>query len=143
MKKGWMRLAFHKDSLVPPIYPSTDMPGIKLHIGSGEINIQGWINLDARAFPHTHIVSDKIDLSAFADYSISSVYLCHLLEHFSFGEVSQILQLIHKKLKPNGKILISVPDLSKLVDVFREFGDDVELISTALMGGQDYNFNFH
>ena len=40
---------------VVPIYPKNNTDGLKVHLGSGEINLQGWINVDARKFKHTHL----------------------------------------------------------------------------------------
>ena len=37
-----------------PIF-SNSRKGIKLHLGSGEINLQGWINVDAKEGMHIHI----------------------------------------------------------------------------------------
>ena len=44
------------------IYVKHTEPGLRLHLGSGEINLQGWVNIDARSFKHTHLQTDKIDV---------------------------------------------------------------------------------
>lgn len=139
----WLRIAMRQGDTALPVYPVKFDEGIKVHIGSGSINVQGWINLDARSFPHTHILSNGVSLDMFADTAISQIYLCHVLEHFSFKEVDEILVSFARKLKSGGRVYISVPDLSAMVNIFTENNNDLSIIKSALMGGQDYEFNFH
>lgn len=139
----WLSLASRQSEKPVPIYPAKSPEGIKVHIGSGAINVQGWINIDARAFAHTHIVATDFDLAMFTDGAISHIYLCHVLEHFPYSEVDSILRNFFRKLAPDGKVYISVPDFSRLVDVFQENKGDLNIIKSALMGGQDYAYNFH
>ena len=42
---GWVKLALVNYDKKPPIYEKMNNKGLKVHIGSGEINIQGWINI--------------------------------------------------------------------------------------------------
>ena len=67
-----------------PIYQKNNDGGIKIHIGSGLVNLQGWVNIEARNYPHIHLVTDKVTLKEFREDSISEIYLCHVREHFSF-----------------------------------------------------------
>jgi predicted SAM-dependent methyltransferase len=122
--------------------PTAPMPGLKVHIGCGFINIEGWVNIDARAMPHVHIHTESIELDEFADGAVAEIYLCHVLEHFSFAEVEHLLRVFHRKLAPGGTLRLSVPDFDLLLQVYRDTGD-LDVISMALMGGQDYAFNFH
>jgi len=127
----------------PPIYPSHSGTGLKIHLGAGPINIQGWVNIDARDATHIHLQSSGFDLKEFSDGAISEVYMCHVLEHFSFEEAKIVLNTMHGKLKMGGVLRLSVPDFDKLIDIYRATGNDLELIKLALMGGQEYEYNFH
>lgn len=139
----WLGLMMvHHDQPVP-VYTSVQQDGISVHIGAGTINLQGWINLDARQFSHTHVVTDNLELQMFPDGAIKQFYMCHVLEHFSYSDVAEILSRLFEKLQPGGRVIISVPDFSKLVEVFIENGKDIEVIRDALMGGQNYEYNFH
>lgn len=126
-----------------PVYPMTDSGGLKIHLGAGPINLQGWVNIDARQAPHVHLRSEGFALNEFVDGAISEIYMCHVLEHFSFEEVSEILGNLHKKLKVGGVLRLSVPDFDRLITVYQANGNNLELIKFALMGGQDYAHNFH
>ena len=135
----------YKNSDKPePIYPKIDNMGkLKIHFGSGQINLQGWINVDARAFDHVHIVSDDIKLGVFNDKSIDEVYLCHVLEHISFDDTQIFLKSLIEKLKPGGIVRISVPSFDSIIKIYENNNHDLEVVKFALMGGQDYEYNFH
>jgi predicted SAM-dependent methyltransferase len=115
----------------------------KVHIGCGPVNIEGWINIDARNAPHVHLHTDVIDLASFTDGSLGEIYLCHVLEHFSFAEAEEVMRTFHRKLRPGGVLRISVPDFRSLAQRYLENKVDLESIKFALMGGQDYVYNFH
>ena len=125
------------------IYVKAISYGLKVHLGAGPINIQGWINVDARGYDHTHLVAKGFDLAEFSDGSISEIYMCHVLEHFSFAEAESLLRHFKRKLCVGGVIRISVPSFDKLVEVYLDGDNNLDLIKSALMGGQDYEFNFH
>ena len=126
-----------------PVYPKSGDGGLKIHLGAGPINIQGWVSIDARQAPHIHLRSEGFALNEFADGAIGEIYMCHVLEHFSFEEIGEILRSFRKKLKVGGVLRLSVPDFDRLVTVYQANGNNLELIKFALMGGQDYEYNFH
>lgn len=126
-----------------PLYPSVEGNGLRIHLGSGPINIQGWVNVDARHSTHIHVKATELDLSEFTDGKVSEIYMCHVLEHFSFEEINNILKTMNRKLKVGGVLRISVPDFDQLLAIYSASGKNLELIKRALMGGQDYEYNFH
>lgn len=117
--------------------------GLRLHLGAGPINMQGWVNIDAREASHIHVTANNFDLVEFADGSLAEIYLCHVLEHFSFEESETLLRNFRKKLKPGGTLRISVPHFDQLVAIYQANANDLEIVKQALMGGQDYEYNFH
>jgi predicted SAM-dependent methyltransferase len=137
------RICGSKHGVSRPIYAKNDDGGLKIHLGAGPINLQGWVSIDARKAPHVHLQSEGFALDEFTDGAISEIYMCHVLEHFSFEEIEVILRNLHKKLKVGGILRLSVPDFDSLVTVYHANGNNLELIKLALMGGQDYAHNFH
>ena len=121
----------------------TPAPGPRIHFGCGRVDAPGWINIDAHAFDHVSYQSTDIHLTSFVDGSIEEIYLCHVLEHFSFQDVSELLACYYAKLSKNGKIRISVPDFDSLIRIYQESANSVEIIAESLMGGQDDQYNFH
>lgn len=140
---NWQLHVFKFKDKPLPVYSNYSPNGIKLHIGAGEINLQGWINIDARKYDHTHLLSNEIKLSEFNDGTVQEIYLCHVLEHFSFCETNQLIDLFFKKLKKGGILRLAVPSFDSLIEVYKKNNNDIEKVKYALMGGQDYEYNFH
>ena len=115
----------------------------RIHIGCGPINLEGFINIDARNDSHVHINTDVIDLNIFTDNSVGEIYLCHVLEHFSFEEVKIVLAVFYKKLQPGGLLRLSVPDFKIMAEGYVKNKVPLKSLTYALMGGQDYEYNFH
>ena len=125
-----------------PLYTKNSNSGLKIHLGCGNINLQGWLNIDARDFKHVHIISDGFDLTQFKENSIAEFYLCHVLEHFSFNETHNFLSKLYKLLKPGGLLRISVPDIEKLYILYNK-QKKLSIVKNAIMGGQNYPNDFH
>lgn len=140
---SWTRVSVNNLDKDPPVYAQTSGPGLRIHLGAGPINIQGWVNIDAREFAHTHVRSNSLLLPEFSDGQVQEIYLCHVLEHFSFEEGRELITSLREKLAVGGILRISVPDFSKLAEIYVQGHGDLELIKYALMGGQDYEYNFH
>ena len=118
-------------------------PGPRIHFGCGRVDAPGWINIDAHRFDHVSYQSTDIHLTAFVEGSIEEIYLCHVLEHFSFKEVAELLGCYYSKLAKNGKLRISVPDFDSLMQIYLESSNSIEIIAESLMGGQDDQYNYH
>lgn len=115
-----------------------------LHIGCGDINVEGFINIDARPQPHVHIVTRNLfRLAMIPDNVADLIYMSHVLEHVSHREINTTLQELRRILKEGGVLRISVPDFDKIIDIYQASGRDVSAIQQPLMGGQDYAFNYH
>lgn len=142
----WQRAAATNARKAPPIFPvsaATHPNGLKVHVGAGEINLQGWINVDARPFGHIHSRTTSLALDEFTDGAIAAIYMCHVLEHLSFDESLALLKAFQRKLCSGGVLLLSVPDFDALVRIYGASNNDLETIKHALMGGQGYEYNFH
>ena len=116
--------------------------GVRLHLGCGDVDIKGWINVDARPLPHVHSVDLGLQLNSFADNSVAAIYMCHVLEHFSQADAELTLMRLRHKLAPNGILLLSVPDFSKICTAYLDHKNILKA-SKPLLGGQEYMYNFH
>lgn len=143
---GWQRAAIKHMREPLPLFvqqPNEVPAGLKIHIGAGEINLQGWINVDARPLPHIHALTTSLALNEFSDGAVAAIYMCHVLEHVSFDEARQLVSAFHTKLVAGGVLIISVPDFDALVRLYHASNDDLDSIKHPLMGGQGYEYNFH
>lgn len=115
----------------------------RLHLGCGKIDHPGFINVDAILRRHVHKIQEVDRLNAFADASVDLVYACHVLEHFSHLDIPDVLKEWGRVIKKDGRLCLSVPDFDKILHIYEETGKRVDVIINALMGGQEYAYNFH
>lgn len=126
-----------------PELPKNPNSEINLHLGCGSINHPNFINVDARPAAHIHYVRFINDLSPFHDNSVNLIYACHCLEHFPYNDVPKVLSEWFRVLKNHGVLRLSVPNFDLLINIYKDQEDNLESIVPLLMGGQDYEFNFH
>ncbi len=84
---------------------------IKLHLGAGETQHEGFYNLDIEELPGIDIVADlNENLSLIPDKSVSDIYSRHVFEHIS--NLIGLMSEIHRISAPDAKITIIVPHFS-------------------------------
>jgi predicted SAM-dependent methyltransferase len=115
---------------------------MKLHLGCGKRYIPGYVHIDAVEYQHIDHVATIDNLSFIQDSSIDVIYNCHVLEHFKRKEVSRVLKEWIRVLKPGGILRTSVPDFSKLCEVYQQH-NKMEMVIGALFGRGDYLYNIH
>jgi predicted SAM-dependent methyltransferase len=115
---------------------------MKLHLGCGKRHIPGFIHIDAVDYPHVDHVATIDNLSFIQDNSVDLIYNCHVLEHFKRKDVERVLSEWFRVIKPGGILRVSVPDFSKLCEVYQREGN-INLVIGALFGRQDYLYNIH
>lgn len=69
------------------------------------------VRLDINPAVKPDILADATDLNAIEDSSIDAVYSSHNLEHLHLHEVPQALSEMLRVLKPNGFVLLTLPDI--------------------------------
>lgn len=135
---GKIRRAFIRPSL-----PMNEDGKLCLHLGCGEVDAPGFVNIDAIPHPHVHYVRAIDNLRIFRNDSANFIYASHCLEHFSHREVLFVLEEWHRVLKPGGILCLSVPDFELMLDIYFDNNKSTDSIIAPLMGGQDYKYNFH
>lgn len=115
---------------------------MKLHLGCGKRYIPGFVHIDAVDYPHVDHVASIDNLSFIPDNSVELIYNCHVLEHFKRRDVVRVLQEWNRVLTPGGTLRVSVPDFSKLCELYQRDGQ-IDRIIGALFGRQDYLYNIH
>jgi predicted SAM-dependent methyltransferase len=115
---------------------------VRLHLGCGAIDARGYVNVDLAPYAHVHHVHAVAPLEMLADDQADLVYGSHILEHLSFAAAADALAEWRRVLKPGGILRLSVPDFSIFIGIYRETGR-LETVAAGIMGGQDYEGNFH
>ncbi len=147
---------------------------MKLNLGCGDDVRDGYVNVD---FRETHPSVMQVDLSKFPwpfeTDSADEIMMLDFLEHFPYASTAFILLECFRVLKPDGTVVIQVPDGEHLTRAFsmsgaylcnqcggtmgggefsiiedcRKCGQSVEDVAEAAMrrlyGGQDYVGNYH
>lgn len=113
-----------------------------IHLGCGEKRLPGFINVDARESSCTDLVCDITDLP-FGDCSVDTFYMCHSLEHIPMHGIQTMLGRLHRMLKPNGQIYISVPDFAIISSLYLSGRVPLSAVVRAIHGGQEYPENTH
>lgn len=102
-----------------------------LHVGCGHarkssagpgFQTDDWqeIRLDIDRSVHPDIVGTMLDMSAVASGSVDAVYSSHSLEHLYAHEVALALIEMQRVLKPDGFLVITVPDLQSTAQMVAE-----------------------
>lgn len=119
---------------------------VRLHIGGSEPK-EGWTLLNAQPGPHVDIVGDFRDLSGFDDDSVSEIYASHVLEHLAYSnEVLPALRECHRILKPDGRLMLAVPDMERICRLMVHEAATVQVqyqLMRMLFGGQTDDWDYH
>jgi hypothetical protein len=114
------RLAENRDKLVAwqrqKWYRET--PGLRLHLGSGHIHLEGYVNVD----PYTEESDCKDDMRhlSFEPGSVSEIVSHHALEHIPLRTVWPTLKHWFDLLAPGGTLEIGLPDAELCFQSFLE-----------------------
>jgi predicted SAM-dependent methyltransferase len=111
-----------------------------LHLGCGNKNWDGWLNVDL--FGNPDIEADLRRLPFKTDYAESAIAV-HVIEHFYLWDVPELLLEWKRVLKPGGKLILELPCMDKIVkymaDCVNEKRDmDVRMTWLAMWGDPDY-----
>lgn len=87
---------------------------LKLHLGSGPVSLDGWVNIDLDA-PAADMLLDLRQPLPFADGSVTHVFSEHVIEHIEYAEALSLLKEVRRVLAPSGVVRITTPDLAWLV----------------------------
>lgn len=109
------------------------METVKIDLGSGFSPKDGYFNLDVRKVPKVNILAEARKLP-FRDNSIDELRASHIIEHFSYVEIREVLEEWHRTLKPNGRLKIRAPDLDFLCKAYVSGHHTPEEIIVFLFG---------
>jgi hypothetical protein len=82
---------------------------VRLNLGSGDILLEGYDNIDLKFGTEVYPLN-------YEDESVDEIRASHVLEHFPYERIQEILAHWVAKLKPGGVLKIAVPDFKKLAE---------------------------
>ena len=116
---------------------------MRLELGSGERPTVGFTTLDIRAETNPDIVDDAASLNTILERSCDEIRACHLLEHFSHRDTLHIVRTWVRRLKPDGRLYIEVPNLAGHIRAWNAAQESDDELVVFLYGAQDYPDNQH
>jgi hypothetical protein len=115
----------------------------KLHIGCGDIKLEGFINVDIRKTIATDIVSPAWDINGIDPGTVDIIYSRHTLEHLDPNDARVALIHWFELLKEDGYIHVVVPDIEfhakQLLGLVRsgKFDDQIQHAYAGFWGWRD------
>lgn len=120
---------------------------MKLNIGSHNVRVDGFKNVDIFALENVDIVMDITEVpwvgrtpdgkvpeetgtvftGVFMNDSVDEILMVEVLEHLSFHDTVKVLTEIYRVLKPGGKLHIQVPDCGSMMEMYvrKQIGEDI------------------
>lgn len=108
--------AVRRQDLVQPSVPAAP---IKLDIGCGPNKKEGFVGVDAIAFPGVDVVLDLKGRWPWKDGSVEELHCSHCIEHFTSIERCHIYNEMYRVLRVGGKVTLIAPHWSSQ----RAYGD--------------------
>lgn len=97
---------------------------MKLHLGCGEVYLEGYVNIDFPPSEHTVQRRSKVDQYAditelvYSPESIDEIRLHHVFEHFSRPVALRLLIDWYLWLREGGRLVIETPDFKRSANSF-------------------------
>jgi len=82
---------------------------VRLHIGSGPVELPGWINVDVVPYGGVHVLSDVRGGLPFTN--VSFIFAEHFLEHLTLADGLCFLRECRRALASDGVLRLSTPNL--------------------------------
>lgn len=109
-------------------------PGVRLNLGSGYDNKEGWINVDVDPASGADVCADALEyVSAQRASSIDEIYAGHFLEHLYYEDAEHFLRDCHRVLRPGARIGIVVPDTNAIMRSYLEDRRDLDQLCRAFL----------
>jgi predicted SAM-dependent methyltransferase len=118
---------------------------MRLHIGGSERRA-GWTVINPVAGPHVDIVGDHRNIGYFSPGSVEVIYASHVFEHIPYDRpFDELLMSVKRVLMPQGRLMISVPDLLTICRMYAEPRPVTERfqLMRIIYGGQLDSWDFH
>lgn len=121
----------------------------KLHLACGTDYLEGYENVDL--YPQE---GAKVDASydvttiPYPDNSIDEIRALHIIEHFDWFQIHNVLREWHRVLKPGGRLVLETPDFLESCKLFTVCDEPTRWLlyghffATPWVPGQTHKFLF-
>jgi len=98
----------------------------KLHIGCGAHILKDWLNSDCYPISDTIIYLDATKPLFFNDNQFNHVFTEHMIEHITYQQGLHMLAECYRVLKVGGRLRVSTPNLSFLVELYANNKSEIQ-----------------
>ncbi len=114
----------------------------RIEIGAGKWPVAGFYHIDIEPGRGIDAVGDfrKMSFS-----NIEEIRAHHLLEHFGYTEVIEVLKQLHSWLMVDGRLIVETPDFERICAIFDNGGywADKEHMMIHAFGSQEADWAYH
>ncbi len=110
---------------------------LKFNMGSGRDKIPGYIAVD-KYNDNADIKEDLMDVQL-PENACDEIYASHVIEHVSYTQAIELLKRWRAALKPDGKLILEMPDLEALCKDFVNANDEERFMLTLCIYGAFQN----
>jgi predicted SAM-dependent methyltransferase len=115
---------------------------MKVELASGERPREGYLHCDMRRLESTDLAC-RVESLPFAGGSVEDLLASHIIEHFPYARVGEVLAEWRRVLSPGGTLRIITPNLGYIAHGYVEGWLEHAEARNRLYGGQDYEGNYH
>jgi predicted SAM-dependent methyltransferase len=115
---------------------------MKLNLGSGKRNREGFINIDAVKQTDSTIVGNILNLD-YEDGTIEHIYSSHVIEHLDKNEIKRYFSECHRMLIPNGIMELLAPSMLLIIKQFNNGKVDINYLDNFLYALQLHPYDYH
>lgn len=109
---------------------------LKLNLGSGSINLEGYENIDLLDGKNAYPLEYESE-------TVDEIRASHILEHFDKQHIRKVLRDWVNKLKPGGILKIAVPDFAIIAGKYAAGEQTDHNITDYVVGGQIDENDYH
>lgn len=136
------KITEHVETSIITIDTNKEAPcyGLKLNLGCGKDYKQGYINIDK--YDTSADANWDIEHIPLNDRTVSQIICSDFLEHLPHNQVLFLLKELNRLIKPEGRLIIIVPDLPSLCERVKNNPED-DWSLAQLYGHQQHEGQFH
>lgn len=116
---------------------STPKGGLKIHLGCGNNNLPGYLNVDASEQSCADIVCSVKNID-FKKNAISEILMHHLIEYLDKFEAEELFKKIYAWLRPKGVLIIEYPHMVKVARLVIKNKDNIVRLKNGPYGFRDF-----
>jgi hypothetical protein len=117
--------------------------GLRLNVGCGHIQPEGFVNVDGRELPGVDIVADVTGMPV-REGEVAELASSHLVEHFPSHILERVLlPYWFSLLRSGGQLTTVAPDGAAMLKAVNAGGMTFEDFRESIFGSQDYDGDTH